>query len=271
MANPIQSAQNELIACNIAILDIDPDKFFSPTPDPSLDHIDPAILNSPPGHRSPGLSKTARRFLTRLGLATEAHREGSITLFTLWTLDLLDFEERDSILVRYAIPFNICGEVDRTVRPDLCLLCQPALIHQPAFVLLVIIQERVSDNTADAEARIVAASIATFQSNNTQRVECGLDPLNAMTIPCLKMSGTRPTFYLVPVTAQLDEAVVTGQRPGHVTRVLRCVTAATDVPALVGMENVEYRRLALKHFLAFRHVAKSHWERVLEGIQVSLS
>jgi len=44
------------------------------------------------------------------------------------------------------------------------------------------------------------------------------------------------------------------------------MTVVTHAPTLLGMENVEYRRLALKRFLAFKEVAKSHWERVLEGV-----
>jgi hypothetical protein len=32
------------------------------------------------------------------------------------------------------------------------------------------------------------------------------------------------------------------------------------------MENTEYRELALRHFLAFKELAKIHWMRILEGV-----
>jgi len=34
----------------------------------------------------------------------------------------------------------------------------------------------------------------------------------------------------------------------------------------VGMEDIEYRKLALQRFLVFKVLAKSHWERILEGV-----
>jgi hypothetical protein len=41
-----------------------------------------------------------------------------------------------------------------------------------------------------------------------------------MTIPCITMSGTRPTFYLVPVTQELSTAVIGGVYPATETTVL---------------------------------------------------
>ncbi|KAF8836673.1 hypothetical protein BDN67DRAFT_973863 [Paxillus ammoniavirescens] len=58
------------------------------------------------------------------------------------------------------------------------------------------------------------------------------------------MKSTRPTFYLIPVTTELSNVVITGQYPATQTRVLRCVTVARR--ASTGMEDTEYRKLALK-------------------------
>lgn len=38
----------------------------------------------------------------------------------------------------------------------------------------------------------------------------GLVLLDEMTLPCITMVGTRLTFYLVPVTKELSNAVVNG-------------------------------------------------------------
>ncbi|KAJ6503563.1 hypothetical protein C8R45DRAFT_1091338 [Mycena sanguinolenta] len=83
------------------------------------------------------------------------------------------------------------------------------------------------------------------------------------------MSRTRPTFYLVPVTRQLSEAVVTGQYPPSETVVSMCVTIAGHSRHVSeGMEGIPYRKVALQRFLAFRTLAKTHWEAILDGIPV---
>ena len=90
----------------------------------------------------------------------------------------------------------------------------------------------------------------------------GLPPLKTMTIPCITMTGTRLTFYLVPVTRELGEAVITGQWPEVETNVLRCITVAgCNRWATEGMEALEYRRVALQRVIAFRAIAKSHREK----------
>lgn len=129
-----------------------------------------------------------------------------------------------------------------------------------SLVLLALVTGFSRTNT---EAEVVAAAIAAFQHNNSKRRSHGLAPLEAMTIPCITMAGTRPTFYLVPVTTALSEAVITGQYPAAQMRVRMCATVATRSGA--GMEDVGYRELALGRFLAFKVLAKSHWVHVLAG------
>jgi hypothetical protein len=55
-------------------------------------------------------------------------------------------------------------------------------------------------NPTDAQSQIIAGAISAFQFNNRKRESLGCKALPSMTIPCVTMSGTRPTFYLVPVT-----------------------------------------------------------------------
>ena len=61
------------------------------------------------------------------------------------------------------------------------------------------------------EPQVIAEAIAGYQHNNERRAGMGLPTLNTMTVPCITMVGTRPTFYLVPVTRELSDAVTTGQ------------------------------------------------------------
>ncbi|KAH7911413.1 hypothetical protein BJ138DRAFT_966443, partial [Hygrophoropsis aurantiaca] len=62
--------------------------------------------------------------------------------------------------------------------------------------------------------------------NNRKREGRGHPRLSAMTILCIAMSGTCPTFYLVFVTEELSTAVITSQYLATETRVLKCVTVA---------------------------------------------
>jgi hypothetical protein len=268
MANLIRSAKsgsdwtdNELIAYNIIVESISPSEFF-PTPDPSLDLIDPAILNSPAGATDPAISDVATEYLGYLDLAARATQENFIDDFAAETLKLLGFNERGTtVSTRYIIPLTICGEANRVAQTDVCL------IHRPTFILLVLVEDKTLSSRTDAEAQVIAEAIAAFQFNNRKRKEHGLSPLDAMTIPAITMTGTRPTFFLVPVTLKLSNAVITGQHPVIQTRVLRCATALTPLRrASTGMEDTEYRKLALKRFLAFKTLAKSHWLLILEGV-----
>jgi hypothetical protein len=91
-----------------------------------------------------------------------------------------------------------------------------------------------------------------------------MSTLDNMILPCITMAGTRPTFYLVPVSQALSDAVTTGQYPPVPTEVQKCVTViGPNRSSREGMENPEYRRLALERFVAFKSLAKYHWESFL--------
>ena len=268
MANAIRSAKSgsdwtsgDLLAYNIAISPVPPDEFFRHGVDPSLDHLDPAILDSSPDSDDPNFSDAVADYLGYLDLATKATQESAIDNFAAETLKLLGFNERKTTVVtRYIIPLTICGDGNRVAQTDVCLL------YRPSLVLLVLVEDKTIFNKTNPEAQVVAEAIAAFQSNNAKRGASGLPPLNAMTIPCITMTGTRPTFYLVPVTQNLSDAIILGQYPATQTQVLKCVTTRVHARTTSeGMENVEYRKLALKRLLAFKALAKSHWEQFLNG------
>ena len=245
---------------NIAVSSVVPGEFF-PVPDPLLDHIDPAILNSPPGWPNPatGVSDLAVKYLSYLDLATTF-----IDDFAANTLKLLGFDEGNTIIsIGHTIPLTICGQANCVAQTNVCL------IHCSAFFLLVLVVDKTLSNNlkTDAEAQVIADAIAAFQFNNNKCRDYGLDPLDFMTIPCITMSGTCPTFYLIAVTMEPSNAVITGQHPTTQTQVLQCATVPTHSGHTdTGMEDTEYRKVALKHFLAFKELAKSHWMHILEGV-----
>ena len=264
----------ELTAYNITVSSRSPDEFF-PTPDPSLDHIDPAIVNSPPaivnslsvinpppGGASPTLSDDAFEFLTCLGSATGTYPKLFDVCFPTVMLRVLRFTARFIFAyARYTTPLNICGCIRKSPQVNTCI------VHRQGFVLLVLVEDNSLSFRTKVQARVIAEAIATFQTNNEKRRGLGLDPLDIMNVPCIIMNRTRPTFFVVPVTTELSDAVIAGRYPAAPTEVLRCATEAAHVQGTeIGMEDIEYRKLVLRRFLAFKEVAKSHRERVLEGI-----
>jgi len=175
--------------------------------------------DSLPNRKNRTFSNT-RRFLAFLDLATRTAKEHFVVDFVIETLRLLGFEEGSTHVATHpALPLTISDKSGTVVRTDACLLDRYLTI-----VLLVVINDDILTGKADAEPRVIAAAIAAFQCNNRKRIDLGLDPLDTMTIPCIKMTGTRPTFYLVPVTEALSDAAISGQHPTTRTRVLCCPT-----------------------------------------------
>ncbi|KAF9535447.1 hypothetical protein CPB83DRAFT_841763 [Crepidotus variabilis] len=217
---------SELSAYNIAFDDMSPNDFFPPF-EPSVDHLDPAILSSPPGDTNSAISDAAASYLGYLSLVTRATDHNFVVDFAAETLKLLGFNEPcTTVVTRYSVPLSICGEENHVAQADV------SLIHNnPNVVLMVLVQDKSTpSNRCNAGAQVVAAA-------------------------CITINGTVPTFYLVPVTTELGTAVATGRYPNSPTVVSKCAIAA----AHVGMKDIEYRRIAFKRLLAFKTLAKSHW------------
>ena len=101
MAQLVRSAKSssnwsaaELFAYNISIIPTSPAVFFQSSPDPSVDHLDPAILISPNDVDVSDLSNTAADYLGYLDFATSAIQVSAIDDFTAATLRLVGFNER---------------------------------------------------------------------------------------------------------------------------------------------------------------------------------
>ncbi|KAG7091408.1 hypothetical protein E1B28_010445 [Marasmius oreades] len=166
----------ELKAYNITFAFHAPDKFF-PTPDPSLDLVDPAILISP-SHviNNPALSDVAVEYLSYLR-RTRLMEDSFVIDFTAKTLKLLGYNERcTTIATHYNIPLTIAGDGKCAAPADVCL------IHNSNFVLLVLIEDSFLTLRNDSAAQVIAAAIAAFQLNSGKREDHTLQPLDTMTI-----------------------------------------------------------------------------------------
>ncbi|KAF9481261.1 hypothetical protein BDN70DRAFT_905367 [Pholiota conissans] len=186
----------------------------------------------------PSLSEATADYLGYLDLATRAFQESSICDFAAVTLRLPCFNERTkdthwppvATRCESRIPLTICGET-RVAETD-----DKTILHKP-----------------NVEAQLWHRRIAAFQFNNTKRAARGRPIL---------MFGTTPTFYLVPVTRELSDAVKTTQFPRFLTIVLKCVIFA-DHQRRDGMADTEFQTLALKRFVAFKSLARSYWKQYL--------
>ena len=160
---------------------------------------------------------------------------------------MLGFEQRGCILrSRYTIPLKICGKPSQTVQTDICLL------HHASTIFLLVQEDK---SELSAESKVISEAIASFQENNRNRIRLGKRRKNSMSIPCITMVGTRPIFYVVPVTQQLCTAVEQGQHPEEVTEVRKCVVGA-ETQSFDGMERLDFRLEALKHYVLFRSLTE---------------
>lgn len=216
---------NELLAYNITVVAQSPQEFFRRNPEPPLVGIDPSLINS--AVDADDVSDSTFQYLTHLDLATNTGQESLIDDFSRETLRILGFAERGLALsTRYTIPLTICGDNRQSAQTDVCLL------DRRSMILLILQEDKTIFNSTQPEPQVIAEAIAAYQYNNEKRQTRGLPILDAMTIPCITMVGTRPTFYLVPVTQALSNAVVTGQYPETPTRVVKCVTFFRAQPSV---------------------------------------
>jgi hypothetical protein len=250
----------ELFSYNITVKTVSPQEFFPSGTVPSLDHLDEAILSLPPGTDDPIVTDAATNYLAYIDFAEGAFHEDILPDFVAETLKLLRFNERSKVMAnRLIIPFQNFRYGDCTAQADMSVLHHPT-----GLVLLVMIKDKSLHNSM---AQIIAVAIATFDWNNRQRTECGLSRLHEMTIPGILMSGTCPTFCLIPVTQELSTAVKRGKYPANETKALKCVTVIDDTQSYTRwvMKDIEHRKTTLQRFLAFKMLASSYWDRMLEG------
>jgi len=122
-------------------------------------------------------------------------------------------------------------------------------------ILLLAQEDKRHLEGTDPEPQLVAEGIAAFSHNNSIRVRnLRLEPLRNTVIPGITMQGTMPTFYKIPVTADLVRAVQLGEYPAqetivyaHVPVVPRAARRYTE-----GMKPLDNRRAVLSCYEAFK-------------------
>ncbi|KAJ7067817.1 hypothetical protein C8F01DRAFT_1115826 [Mycena amicta] len=245
---------HELAALNISIETVDAPSFFgNPLPDPSSD---PTLLAHPVliqnlthPSSSEAISKDHSLFFRYLQHATGRFplgtaRDHAIDDFTASLLRLLDYDEPKRFVHQHLeLDLLMCRE-SVTAKSDVVIMD-----HQDH---LLIVQHSTPD--AQNEPRLIAAAIAAHYENNRRRWGVGLPTVPARVFPGILMIGTTPTFYQIPVSEALVEAVGIGQYPPAATVVKKLFPPTDSMRNHLadGMVPLANRQLILQCFGAFR-------------------
>ena len=97
------------------------------------------------------------------------------------------------------------------------------------MILLVIQEDKRATSIMNPEPQLIAEANTAYQWNNQMCTnELNWQTLDVMTIPCITMVGTWPTFYLVQVTKELSDCVAQGEFPKVQTIVRNVLPAAAE-------------------------------------------
>jgi hypothetical protein len=256
------------LASDVALSDIalqeelDPAVFFGRglSPDSSYNSL---LLSTATPDQLQHFDLSVSEFLTYLVHASvlEANQESAIDELARSTLRVTGFAQPGKTILRtrLATPLLICGDSGRSAKSDV------AVLHTANMILLLVQTDKTLANVGnDPEPQLIAEDIAAFQYNNRTRRFNRLPELDSMTIPCMTIVGTQPHFYLVTVTNNLSMAVAVGNYPEATTVVKWCRPPHLPFPRrTVGLEDVEYRRVALQYYVTFLKWAEECWEEML--------
>lgn len=249
----------DLVSYSITMVDVAAAELFKGTSSSVFDELDVDPLVVSGTLQSPDLDITLYRYFKSISTLSSSPHVVT-TEFCRRTLELLNYTDRASDLyIHWSIPFTCCGK-PALAEPDLCL------VGPGNMVLLALMHDKTLANglSQDPEPALMACAIAAFQHNNYVRASHGAPPLDIMTIPCVAMVGTRPLFYLVPVTLMLSKAAMLGLSPvPNKTEVKKCVVALPPKNGRLqlggDMDRVEFRKLALLRLAQFYTIAKANW------------
>jgi len=234
--------KNELIAYNITVETYIEKDFFKQKLEKISENIDKEFLEFEftPGRDTP----EDNELLGYLDLASRG-QESMVDDFAKELLRSMKFNTKGRLIrTRHIIPFSMAGS-DTTAQTDVCIL------RKRDEILLLIQEDKKLGNLKDPEPQVIAEAIATFQQNNRVRENMGMNVLTEMLIPCITMIGTYPTFYLVPVTDELNNCIITGMYPKLKTVVKRYLPI---IPRRTsdGMKPIENRKKILQCFEGFK-------------------
>ncbi|KAJ7819974.1 hypothetical protein B0H13DRAFT_2682400 [Mycena leptocephala] len=214
-----------------------------------------SVLHDPqtdPTLLSEGISKENSLFFRYLRHATRAFPLGPLTDcaindFTAFLLSMLEYDDEPKRLVHLGMELDLmmCG---KRVAVNLDVV----IMHNQDYILLV---QCLYTHQADAEIRLIAAAIAAHHENRRRRA-LGFPRAAAQTYPGIVMIGTALTFYQIPVSEALVQAVNSGLDPPAATVVRKLRPPVDRVRNYLedGMVLLANRKLILQCLGAFKQV-----------------
>ncbi|KAJ7603510.1 hypothetical protein DFH06DRAFT_1393084 [Mycena polygramma] len=256
-----QWTSKELAALNISVEAVDALSFFGhalpdPQTDPALLAAHPVLMSNetlPPASSDAGpISKDDRLFFAYLRHVAQPFPvlgpTGAVLDFTAFLLQMLNYDEPEgSVRRRVELEFLMCGE-RVTAKLDVVVM------HDQDYILPVQVGARKEDDqttmkrqhyTPDAEPQLIAAAVAAHSENNRRRRTLGLPTVSSKVFAGLVMNGSAPTFYQIPVSEALVEAVGRGDYPLAATVVRKFVPPVNNAMDYFeeGMGSLANRRI----------------------------
>ncbi|KAF8651577.1 hypothetical protein AX16_004693 [Volvariella volvacea WC 439] len=240
----IEWTEHELNVLGIKIGEVDENEFFNSIqlPEPA---VSPVLLNyetQPQG----SLSTEERLFYFYLQDAMTGDKS-SINDFATFLLQLLKYEESGRFIRHNnELSFNMSGKsVDAA--PDICVLSEGHEVY--------LVQHIIASNDPQPEPTLIADAIAAFNRNNVLRKRTGQPELKSQIIPGILMSGTAPTFYLIPVSEELLKCIDAGRGVSQpVTTVKKLIPRVPGPSSFLdeGLFSPENRRPILQYYEALK-------------------
>ncbi|KZP02904.1 hypothetical protein FIBSPDRAFT_808267 [Athelia psychrophila] len=254
MANLLRSAKSgndwtlkELVAYNITVQLQDATTFFGVNPLPQPTVAQEVLTTRDADDMAHGDNYRLLRYMD-LAMNPIPDEESAVVDFAVRLLEVLGYASRTRLTrTRADILLTICGPQCHT-KTDVCI------VDEDDF-LLVVQEDKRHMELKDPEPQLIAEAIAAFQTNNTGRTwVLGQDPMMTKVIPGITLVGSSPTFYKIPVTTELAQAVALGEYPATPTIVYAHLP---DVPRPArrlseGMKPLDSRRQIIACYEAFK-------------------
>jgi hypothetical protein len=248
MANFIRSAKsgsdwtkNELLAYNIRTVPKSDTGFFGEVPEKLPENLSKEFLEYEFGEEKPEKDEELLMYLDLASRGLENVVHDSVSQL----LRASGYRKKGRIVITgETMNLVVCGEY-RTARTDVSIL------GPEGSTILLVQEDRRRTNFKDAESQVIAGAIAAFQYNNRTRRERGLNEIDSMIIPCITVKGTFPTFYLVPVTEELNTCIMGGIYPNSATEILRYIPRVSGRGIDV-MKSKEDRKRVLQCYESFK-------------------
>jgi hypothetical protein len=160
-------------------------------------------------------------------MAIAPGEESAVDDFTAHLLSLLGYEVANHFIRQQKdILLFVCRGTTQA-KTDLCM------VDRKDEILLVMQEDKNHLEIMDPEPRLIAEAITAYQHNKMCLERIGMPTIQAKMIPGITMVGSMPTFYKIPITQDLVNAVETGQYPEKPTIVHKLIPPVADLYRLV--------------------------------------